>query len=280
MRDEVSRRNLLISLPTIGFVAGGGVLQQRFSMRATQEGTKSLLHDSFPSQHPDLVRETVGVSHGNFERVKELVEAHPALAKASWDWGFGDHETALGAASHVGNREIALYLIEKGAAPTIFSATMLGQLDVVRAMVESFKSLKGIQVQRLPGPHGIPLLMHAELGGDEAKPVYDYLVALGGAGDRIAALDLSDLDRAKLAGTYSFGDAEQDRFVVSDERGGLWLKRGESGTARGLTHRGDFEFSPAGAPAVRIRFEFDGSEVAFLRIIDGDFELQAARAGA
>src|ERR1051325_5140636 len=87
-------------------------------------------HDSFPSQPPDVVKEMVSVSHGNVKRVKELVKMHPALAKAAWDWGFGDWETALGAASHVGNREIAELLIEQGAPPTIFSATMLGQLEV------------------------------------------------------------------------------------------------------------------------------------------------------
>src|SRR6185436_9925915 len=89
----------------------------------------------FPSQPMDLVKEMVTVAHGNVKRVQELVKAHPALAKASWDWGFGDWETALGAASHVGNREIAELLIANGAPPTIFSAVMLGQLDVVRIMI-------------------------------------------------------------------------------------------------------------------------------------------------
>jgi hypothetical protein len=49
----------------------------------------------------------VGASHGNLARVNELVLAHPALANAAWDWGFGDWETAIGAASHVGNKQIA-----------------------------------------------------------------------------------------------------------------------------------------------------------------------------
>src|SRR5262245_6396028 len=90
--------------------------------------------ESFPTHAPDLVREIVSVSHGNVKRVKELVEARPSLAKAAIDWGYGDWETALGAASHVGNREIAEFLISNGAPPTLFSATMLGQLDVVKAM--------------------------------------------------------------------------------------------------------------------------------------------------
>ncbi|HEY7476157.1 MAG TPA: hypothetical protein VH679_14155 [Vicinamibacterales bacterium] len=76
----------------------------------------------FPAQEPDVVREVVAVSHGNLARLRELVDRQPSLARASWDWGFGDWESALGAASHVGNREIAEYLLSKGARPTIFSA--------------------------------------------------------------------------------------------------------------------------------------------------------------
>ncbi|NNE43285.1 MAG: hypothetical protein HKN12_03680, partial [Gemmatimonadetes bacterium] len=41
----------------------------------------------FPAHAPELVREFVGACHVRFERVKELVTARPALAKASWDWG-------------------------------------------------------------------------------------------------------------------------------------------------------------------------------------------------
>src|SRR4051794_31893990 len=62
--------------------------------------------DTFPRQPPELVQETVVTAHGNFKRVKELVDARPSLAKAAVDWGFGDWEDALGAASHTGNRPI------------------------------------------------------------------------------------------------------------------------------------------------------------------------------
>src|SRR3981189_427031 len=76
--------------------------------------------DMFPAQPPDLVREMVAVSHGNIARVRELVGARPSLARAAWDLGFGDWEEAIGAASHVGNREIAEYLIAHGARPSLF----------------------------------------------------------------------------------------------------------------------------------------------------------------
>ena len=91
--------------------------------------------DMFPTQPPELVREMVTIAHFDLKRVQELVDARPSLARAAWDWGFGDWETALGAASHMGNRPIAEYLISKGAPPSLFSAAMVGQLDVVKAFV-------------------------------------------------------------------------------------------------------------------------------------------------
>ena len=99
------------------------------------DGSGVAVAETFPQQAPAMVREAVVASHGNVTRIRELVDAHPAMARAAYDWGFGDWEDCLGAASHVGNREIAEYLISKGARPTIFSATMLGQLDAVKAFI-------------------------------------------------------------------------------------------------------------------------------------------------
>ena len=61
----------------------------------------------YPTQDYEIVREVVGAAHARFDRVKELVTERPELAKATWDWGFGDVETALGAASHMGRKDIA-----------------------------------------------------------------------------------------------------------------------------------------------------------------------------
>ena len=134
-----------------------------------------------------MVREMVIVAHGNVKRVKELVDARPALAKAAIDWGFGDWEDALGAASHVGNREIAEYLIAHGARPTLFSATMLGQLDVVKAFLAAQPG-----AQRIPGPHSISLLAHAKYGGKPAEAVYQYLDSLGDAGSPVSPVLSAD----------------------------------------------------------------------------------------
>lgn len=120
-----------------------------------------------------LVEEFVGVAHGNFARVKEMLEEEPALVNATWDWGGGDFETALGAAAHMGNKQVAIYLLEHGARLDIFAAAMLGNLAVVKAALEAYPD-----AVNTPGPHGIPLYVHAEAGGADAKAVLDYLDSL------------------------------------------------------------------------------------------------------
>ena len=117
-----------------------------------------------------LVQEFVGKAHGDLNRVKELLAAEPALVNATWDWGGGDFETALGAASHMGRRDIGLFLLEHGARLDIFAAAMLGNLELVKAALTAY-----LNAVKTPGPHGIPLIAHAEAGGNEAKAVLEYL---------------------------------------------------------------------------------------------------------
>src|SRR5258705_11942459 len=114
----------------------------------------------------NMVSSIVGASHGNFDKVKELVNSRPELAGASRDWGGGDWETALGAASHVGRRDIAEHLLEHGARMDVFAAAMLGETEIVRAMLEAQPMLRDAR-----GPHGIPLLVHADAGGEQASDV-------------------------------------------------------------------------------------------------------------
>lgn len=119
---------------------------------------------------PELVCEFVGNAHGDFERVKALLAQEPALLNATWDWGGGDWETALGAAAHMGRADIALYLLEQGARIDIFAAAMLGRLDIVRAIAAAQPN-----ALTSAGPHGIPLLAHAEKGGEAAASVVEFL---------------------------------------------------------------------------------------------------------
>lgn len=225
--------------------------------------------DSFPTQPPELVREMVTVSHFNLKRVKELVEARISLARAAWDWGFGDWEDALGAASHMGNRPIAEYLISKGARPTLFSVAMLGQLDVVKAFIAAQPG-----AQRIRGPHSISLLAHAKAGGEAAHPVLQFLESLGDA-DSDPLIPLADADAATIQGTYSFGPGANQRIEVSFDKGQVtWTREGTMG--RPLTHLGNRVFYPLGAPSVRICFTIENSATV-MSISDPDVILTLRR---
>lgn len=122
---------------------------------------------------PDLVKEWVGKAHSDLARVKELFAQEPRLLNASWDWGGGDFETALEAAGHVGNRDIAEFLLANGARMNLFCAAMLGKLDIVKATLDAFPDLKNSA-----GPHGLKLKHHALKGGEQAKAVLEYLESI------------------------------------------------------------------------------------------------------
>jgi hypothetical protein len=126
-----------------------------------------------PALEPMFVRDFVANAHGDLERVKALLAEQPKLINAAWDWGGGDWETGLGAAAHVGRRDIAEYLLEQGARLDLFAEAMLGKLEIVRATLEAFPGALYV-----PGPHGIPLIAHAKAGGEAAASVLAYLESL------------------------------------------------------------------------------------------------------
>jgi hypothetical protein len=226
---------------------------------------------AFPAHDPDLAREIVSVSHGNAARVRELLSGRPALANASWDWGYGDWESALGAASHVGNEEIARGLLAAGARPSIFSAAMLGQLETVKAFV-----LASPGIQKTRGPHGLTLLSHARAGGAAATEVVKYLEAVGDADLKYINEPLAEPDRAAIVGVYLFGPGAGERLTVTVGERGPSIQR-DGGSPRNLFHLGGRVFHPAGADAVRIRFG-PGERAAVVTVEDGPVVVNARRA--
>jgi hypothetical protein len=129
--------------------------------------------DKGPRLDSDLVFQFIYFAHSNIDVVRDMLAEQPNLVTAAWDWGGGDWETALGAASHMGRRDIAELLLSKNARIDLFAATMLGKLDVVKATLTALPEAISI-----PGPHGIPLIAHAQKGGEQAKEVLDFLRAL------------------------------------------------------------------------------------------------------
>lgn len=222
----------------------------------------------FPSHPPERAREFVGAAHGNVARVKELLAKWPTLSRACYDWGYGDWEDALGAASHTGNREIAALLIAAGARPTLFSATMLGQVEVVEAFVAAAPG-----IEATPGPHGISLLRHAEVGGEGAAAVLAFLKTLPGADRRPTAQPISKESLAALCGSYVYGSAADEKLVVELNGENLTVARpGRFG--RNLTNLGERTFFPAGAVEVRIRFtEVGGNKT--VSVFDPDLVVAA-----
>ena len=192
-----------------GFSALGVSLFATKAWGQSPAAPASFASDVFPAQDPALVKEVVGVSHRDLKRVQELVERQPALARASIDWGFGDWESCIDAASHVGNKPIADFLLANGARPTIFSAAMMGQLDVVKAFIAARPG-----VQRTLGPHGLTLMWHAKQGGPDAAAVVQYLTAVGDADVQPTTLPLAAPDRDAIVGKYTYGSGPRDYFTI------------------------------------------------------------------
>ena len=267
------RRSFLGALP-----AGAGLAlvgQQVAHIPKDGEKNPSPVHDMYPSQDPEQVKEIVRVAHFDIDLVTKLVETKPELAKAAWDWGFGDWESALGAASHMGRRDIADVLIAHGARPNLFTHAMLGDLDVVKAAIEAQTG-----VQAIPGPHGISLLAHAKFGGEEAAAVAAYLTERGDADSKATSLETGEEQLKLYLGKYQFADGENDYFEVFLNRGGLLsIKRVDAPFGRVLLRVEEHGFAPGGAPSVRVRFRFQRGSVLGLSIHDPEPIVGARRLG-
>jgi len=160
-------------LATAAAFAGSRLFGQ--TPAAALPGASPVVPDRPPPIEGELVKQFVGAGHGNLDKVKEMLGAQPALINATWDWGGGDFETALGGASHMGRADIARYLLENNARMDLFAAAMLGRLDIIKAASAAFPN-----IVRVPGPHKIPLIAHAEKGGPDAAAVVEFLRTVAG----------------------------------------------------------------------------------------------------
>ncbi len=275
MAQQWSRRSffgLASGLPALGVAVEAGT-----TVGQPPAASPSAASEAFPAQDPALVREVVGASHRDLERVQALVGRQPALARAGIDWGFGDWETCLDAASHVGNRPIAEYLLAHGARPTIFSAAMLGQVDVVKAFVTARPG-----IQRTLGPHGLTLMWHARQGRADAAAVVDYLTAVGDADVSPATSPLATPDREAIVGTYTYGPGPRDRFTVETRRDmqgrdQVTIERAGAPGRQNLNHVGELVFFPTGVPSTKVAFAREGARVTQLTVADPDVRLTARR---
>jgi ankyrin repeat protein len=150
---------------------------RNFSLGAAALYVPNAIHaqmERSPQLDITMIRDFVGAGHNNLAKVKEMYAAQPALVYASHDLGGGDFETALEGAGHVGNKEIANFLIEKGARTNMFVLTMLGKTSIVKPFLEAFPAYVFAR-----GPHGLTLLHHAQRGGEDARELLDYVKSKG-----------------------------------------------------------------------------------------------------
>ena len=249
---------------------------QKFDFHDTPKNSK------YPSIDDEIVAEIVGASHFNFEKVQKMVNHRPELARANWDWSFGDWESALGAASHVGRREIAEFLISKGARPNIFTFAMLGNFKVVKAMIEEMPSLLSTQ-----GPHGISLILHAKAGMRSkdlsqeqiasSEKLIEFLEKQSENLPKPEYLELTEAEKQKFIGDYKYGDGEKDGFTVKfNMRKMLALgKLGKSGG--GLLQIAPNEFLYNGVSSVKISFDVVDNAVQSLTVFEPDLILKAMK---
>lgn len=267
---EIARRSFLGSMAALGLpLAAPPAL---LSIDAPEGALPRVPSPAdFPRNDPSRVQSVVGASHGNFDVVRQLVTEQPALAKASWDWGFGDWESALGAASHTGRRPIAEFLIAHGARPTIFSSAMLGQVDTVRAYLSADPTLF-----ELDGPHGISLLAHARAGGADAERVLDYLSETFGTDEAPLGFPGDAEVEARYAGRYRFDTEAPTEIGVAVRNGFLLVGAGEQPNSR-VRQVEEHVFHPTGAPAVRLRFDVVDGRARAMTIEDGPMRITGAR---
>ena len=115
----------------------------------------------------DQINNFVGLAHGDFAAVKRLLAETPELldARAVWD------ETAIQAATQMGQVDIIEHLLAAGAPKDIFTAAVLGQAEEVAAMLRANPSLA-----QSPGVHGFSLLYFPVIRGfkDIAELVFSH----------------------------------------------------------------------------------------------------------
>jgi hypothetical protein len=167
------KRFLRYGLVATAAALSGARLFAQTPASSASPGASPVVPDRGPPIESGLVKQFVIAGHGNLDKVKEMLAAQPALINATWDWGGGDFETALGGASHMGRPDIARFLLENNARMDLFAAAMLGRLDIIKAAAAAFPN-----ILRVPGPHKIPLIAHAEKGGPDAAAVVEFLKTL------------------------------------------------------------------------------------------------------
>ena len=164
-------------------------------------------------------------------------------------------------------------LIENGAPPTLFSAAMLGQLDLVKAFLATVPG-----GQRMRGPHSISLLTHAQ----SRRPA-------GRLGSHISGVARRRRSAVERRADHRSGSRAARRALHLRRPPARQLQGGDDAEAGGdrARRRAAAELHaprrprvpPRGAPQVRIRFEREAGKISALTILDPDLIVRARKVG-
>lgn len=174
----------------------------------------------------------------------------------------------------MGRRDIAEFLLAHGARPTVFSAAMMGQLEVVRAFLDADPGLFTTH-----GPHGISLVRHAMAGRDTSAHVVDYLQDRFGPDPVPFGFQPSEDVATRCSGQYRSGEEGAFGVVVGVRNDMLMVGTGETPSSRLLPVDGAADtFHPTGAPSVRLRFLGASGPAEALEVVDGPYTWRGDRA--
>jgi uncharacterized protein len=117
----------------------------------------------------DFINDFARLAHFDADRVKHLLKIAPGLigARATWD------ELAIEAAAHMGLVPLARHLADHGAPVSTCTGTLLGQRELVEALVKSDPACL-----RECGAHDIALLAYTAYG-DQRAEIADFLLRSG-----------------------------------------------------------------------------------------------------
>jgi ankyrin repeat protein len=146
-----------------------------------------------------VVEELVGNAHGNLARVRELLDQHPAALKMRAPW----NETAVEAATQMGNQPILELLIERGAPVDFFTACVLGRVEMVDAELAADRGRASAR-----GVHDLPALYFAAIGGNLA--IAEHLLASG------ADINARCESAAPIHGAVMGGSADMVRLLLKN----------------------------------------------------------------
>ncbi len=283
MKNETVNRRTAVKAYSLGML---GLSLPSIGMANTPKTdswfSSAEIPEHFPNIAPEVISEVVGSSHFDLDRVKTLVDKRPELSRSVWEWRFGDFESAIGAASHVGRRDIAQYLLGKGARPTLFTFAMLGHYQVIKSAVEAAPG-----IQEVAGPHGISLLDHAFAGErmkdsmtaseiEQLELTIDYLKNLGNAGGP-TYIEVSPEEQRKYLGNYLYGASENEGFTISVNMRKLLSLGPIGGFGGGLYKIGDNQFTYNGTPSVTLSFDIQEDIVKSLTLAEPDITITAKK---